>query len=159
MIKDNYTYMIGKRFDHLVVESYAGIEGKRTRWVCRCDCGNTVVKSAKELWKTNGGVKSCGCIVNKRGVDFVKTYKGTHIEQIRNTNPTKRSQSGHKGVYYEKQSGTWKVEIMVQGKRHYLGRYEQLADAVKARKDAEELYQMPLIDEFDKQNGSAVGES
>lgn len=49
----NFT-LIGKRFGHLTVisraDDYVGPQGKhRTRWLCKCDCGNTMIKFDSEL--------------------------------------------------------------------------------------------------------------
>lgn len=56
--------LIGKRFGKLIVisrdEDYISPSGQhKTRWVCKCDCGNTKTFQAAQLKK---GVTSCGCI-------------------------------------------------------------------------------------------------
>lgn len=52
-------------------------EGKNPRgtwWLCKCDCGNTVIKNYHDLY--SGDTKSCGCLKKRR-----KKYdkKGTEI--------------------------------------------------------------------------------
>lgn len=48
--------------------------------------------------------------------------------------------SGHVGIYRNKKNDKWKVQIRVQGKLHYLGRFVNFDDAVAARKAAERKY-------------------
>lgn len=53
--------MVGQRFGRLTViklsekRTYSG----GTKWICKCDCGNTTEVSRTHLIR--GGVKSCGC--------------------------------------------------------------------------------------------------
>lgn len=60
----------GERFGMLVaIKPLPKKEGMRDRprWLCRCDCGNTI-----ELYSDNltHGRKSCGCLKGKRLKDF-----------------------------------------------------------------------------------------
>lgn len=49
----------GHRYGMLTVLKRAPSEkGKRTKWLCRCDCGREVSVAGVEL--RNGGTKSCG---------------------------------------------------------------------------------------------------
>ena len=48
--------------------------------------------------------------------------------------------SGCVGVYYDKRVHKWKAEIIVDKKYHGLGYYENIVDAIAARKKAEEVY-------------------
>lgn len=45
--------------------------------------------------------------------------------------------SGHTGVYWNGRRGKWSAEIRRGRKRTYLGSFENLEDAVRARKEAE----------------------
>lgn len=56
--------LIGKRFGKLSVlsRSQNGRDGK-TRWRCRCDCGNEKVVSGVLL--VAGHTRSCGCLLEK----------------------------------------------------------------------------------------------
>ena len=65
----------GKRFDRLVVLSYAGrrvTDAKRNcgaaLWLCRCDCGNEKVILAPSL--VDGTTRSCGCLRKEMLKDF-----------------------------------------------------------------------------------------
>lgn len=64
---------LGHRFCRLVVIAKASNqefpeEQSKTRWVCNCDCGNTVEVFGYQLRK--GSVKSCGCL--REGVELEK---------------------------------------------------------------------------------------
>lgn len=50
---------VGTRVGHLVLEEYLGWEGK-SRFLCRCDCGNTKEVLWRELKRND--TKSCGCM-------------------------------------------------------------------------------------------------
>lgn len=52
----------------------------------------------------------------------------------------KNNTSGYPGVSWHSRDNIWEVHISIDNKLHYLGRYTQLEDAIKARKDAEEKY-------------------
>ena len=56
-------------------------------------------------------------------------------EAIRSTN-----KSGHKGVWWHRQSGKWEAAVRVNGKQHTVGRYERIEDAVKAVKQYREQH-------------------
>lgn len=57
---------------------------------------------------------------------------------IRSKTVRSNNKSGVPGVFFDKSSGKWRVEIMFQGKRKCLGRFTSFQDAVKARKKEEE---------------------
>lgn len=52
--------LVGKKFNMLTVEGYAG----KGKWKCRCDCGNETVLHSYPI--QHGIVKSCGCLPHKR---------------------------------------------------------------------------------------------
>lgn len=51
--------LTGKRFGRLTVLERAPNRGKKVRWLCKCDCGNTAVVYASAL--KQGDTSSCGC--------------------------------------------------------------------------------------------------
>lgn len=51
-----------------------------------------------------------------------------------------RNTSGHAGVNYIKACGKWQARIRTDGDDKYLGIYENIEDAIKARKEAEIKY-------------------
>ena len=62
------TSLIGKKFGRLTVLEYAYDESKKSanksRWVCNCDCGNTIIVAGDKL--KSGHTKSCGCIQKEK---------------------------------------------------------------------------------------------
>ena len=61
-------------------------------------------------------------------------------ENCKNRRVSIASASGITGVTWAKSRNKWQVLIGVNGKNVYVGRYEKLEDAVKARKEAEVKY-------------------
>ena len=57
-----------------------------------------------------------------------------------NKRMSSRNTSGTTGVSYNKAMKKWVAYIRKDGKQHYLGRYDCIDDAIKARKDAEIKY-------------------
>lgn len=87
---DTYkTDIIGKKFGHLTVQSYDGINVYGTSdFQCLCDCGETVVVSRNSL--ITGHTQSCGCIrsigennikeiLNKTNLKFKPQYVFTDL--------------------------------------------------------------------------------
>ena len=76
--------LTGMRFGKLTVIASAGVGANRkTRWICRCDCGaETVVGSAYHL--TSGNTKSCGCLhgATARDRHLLHGGKGTRLYNI-----------------------------------------------------------------------------
>jgi hypothetical protein len=52
----------------------------------------------------------------------------------------KNNKSGFKGVTWHKRDHIWEAHIKINSKQIYLGRFSNLQDAVKVRKEAEEKY-------------------
>ena len=57
--------MTGMRFGQLEVIGFDKIQGKSSRWICRCDCGRTTSVFRVSLMKRSGATTSCGCYRNK----------------------------------------------------------------------------------------------
>lgn len=130
--------LTGQRFGMLtVLEPGQNTRNGRTTWLCRCDCGNLFVVQTKML--RSGKTWHCGCKTDEnKGVRKLHYVDGTCIEMIRSTTVRKNSKSGHTGVFYDPATGKWRAEIMLQGKRRYLGRFPSLQEAVDAREEAKE---------------------
>jgi hypothetical protein len=56
-------------------------------------------------------------------------------ESTRSTN-----KSGHKGIWWHKQSRKWEAAVRLNGKQHTVGRYERIEDAVEAVKQYREQH-------------------
>ena len=65
---------------------------------------------------------------------------GTCIENIRSRNVAKNNSSGIRGVYQSKKTGKWCAQITFQGKTRYLGSFDTLMEAARARERGEELF-------------------
>jgi hypothetical protein len=148
---------IGDRFGKLTVISFDGRYA-----ICKCECGNT-----KSIRKTSLTIKkcptrSCGCIQKqvahnignktiaengRRQIERNIAYN-TNFQVITQDKPPINNTSGVKGVSWNKEKEAWDAYIGIHRKRIRLGRYTNFEDAVKARKQAEEEYYQPLIEEL-----------
>ena len=61
-------------------------------------------------------------------------------ENARNAKISKDNTSGYSGVTYHKKAKKWAASIMYNRKQIYLGVFENILDAVQARKQAEATY-------------------
>lgn len=59
---------------------------------------------------------------------------------IENNRNKKNNESGHVGVHWDKTKNRWTAQIMINYKSIFLGRYKDINDAIKARKQAEIKY-------------------
>lgn len=154
--------LTGRRFGKLFVlrRDPGRKDGGNYFWICECDCGKRKSIRGTSLVK-EGGTRSCGCDQRKvasetgrktvaknarKQIETNMAYR-TNFQVIENGKLPKNNSSGHKGVYWDKSRELWEAYIQVQGKRKFLGRYSEYADAVKARELAEEQYFEPLIEE------------
>ena len=127
---------VGKRVGKLTIVAYDEKRNGLHYWKCRCDCGNETSVAQSCLLKES--TRSCGCMQDPR---ITKHYvEGTCLENIRNKKTISRNNtSGGRGVYPAK-NGAWVAQIGFKGKRKYLGRFQSLAEASAARKEAEAIY-------------------
>ena len=86
--------LIGRRFGRLTVIGEAEKSNKQIMWLCKCDCGNTKVVSARGL--RGGSTKSCGCYAMElkksgRFIDLTGQRFGnlTVVERVEINNRTK----------------------------------------------------------------------
>ena len=131
---------VGRRFGKLTVTGYAGKRAGMHRWKCICDCGNETVVGQTLL--QTGKTKSCGCLKAKSIVDNLKLCEGTSVTilEANKKHLCSVNKSGYTGVYQNKRPGRWVAQITFKGKTYYLGSYEHIEDAVKARKSGEEMH-------------------
>jgi len=66
--------LIGMQFGRLTVMMRDCSARGRTKWFCRCECGNTVSVYAYSL--KNGNTKSCGCL-QRKVASTMKTIHGS----------------------------------------------------------------------------------
>lgn len=135
--------LTGKRFGRLEVLSRHSV-ARESKWLCRCDCGKEIVIGQNGL--VSGKNISCGCLqMEVRKDNFAKHIhfvEGTCIERIAAKTTCKNNTTGFRGVSM-RPNGTYRVHLTFKGKRHYLGDYKTLDEAIKARLVGEEM-----VDEF-----------
>lgn len=70
--------LTNQRYGKLVVIERAGSivrspkDGKRTAWLCKCDCGKTKIVTGHDL--KNGHISSCGCLQGNRDSLMGQTF-------------------------------------------------------------------------------------
>ena len=57
----------------------------------------------------------------------------TQHQNSLNSRVNKNSRSGHKDVFWDRAREKWFVQVMYSGKKHSIGRYSSLPDALAAR--------------------------
>lgn len=62
----------------------------------------------------------------------------THARNMQNTSKRSHNKSGYLGVCWHKQLGKWRATITIDGVYKHLGVFNNIDDAIKARKNAEE---------------------
>lgn len=139
---------VGKRFGRLTVLEYAGKKRKVTDksattityWLCRCDCGNEVVVGQPEL--QSGDTQSCGCLQKDRASEALALYDNTSAAILERNKGHLRSNntSGYTGVYQDRRNQLWHARITFKKKTYYLGSYDKMEDAIRARQRGEEMH-------------------
>lgn len=152
------TIKAGDRFGRLVaMEPTTKRSAKSVVWKCRCDCGNTCEARATSL--QSGHVESCGCIkVEQDKVKMLKnlTYQDdTCIEFLEKISvPTKLNTTGVRGVTLKK-DGKYQAVLTFRKKRYYLGRFNTLEEAAKARKQAEIMVE-EYLEQYKKEKDHTI---
>ena len=138
--------LIGRHFGKLEVigrSDKRGSRGARTvpLWECRCECGAICYKATDTL--TNPEISMCNDCVGKYATEKARAkagfVDGTQISKITSTKMIATNTSGCRGVYFDKNTGKWRARLKFKGKLMYFGSYTNFEDAVKARKEAEQL--------------------
>ena len=130
---------VGKRFHMLEVIGYAGKRAGMHRWLCRCDCKKETVVGQTLL--QTGKTKSCGCLQEKQIIENLKLCDGTSVTLLEagKRKLLKTNKSGYTGVF-QTPNGKWCAQITFKRKTYHLGTYEDIMDAVRARKRGEEMH-------------------
>jgi hypothetical protein len=142
---------VGKKYGMVTVIEYLG----ESLYKCKCDCGKVFTRLSTNL-NDNSGCISCGCYAIKSSKErFKKSIKfsdNTSISNISSARNYKTNTSGKRGVFWDNKCLKWRANIMIQGKRYWLGSFYTFNEAVEARKEAEEKYYKPIISKFNKLN-------
>lgn len=100
----------GRRYERLVVDRRVqegpASHGRRVRWLCRCDCGESTIATGHEL--NSGDTTSCGCLQREttgdrhrsHGLSKSPTYRSWQAAKERCHNPVnhKYSAYGARGI-------------------------------------------------------------
>lgn len=136
----------GQRFGRLTaIETTDIAVAAGVVWRCRCDCGNEIYATIKDLRSSN--TQSCGCLNRKKRPTPPDFVGRTRIAML-NSRPTKSNTSGVRGVSWSKQKQDWEAYIKFKGHFYHLGHFKRLEDAAKARARAEERLFSPAIEEW-----------
>lgn len=132
---------LSKRFGQLTVTEYAGKRNGMHRWKCRCDCGNETIVGQTLL--QTGKTKSCGCLKGSAVLEALQLCDGTSVTALETSRSRRISsnKSGYTGVYLNPRSNRWIAQITFKRKTYYLGSFEKMEDAVKARQCGEKMHE------------------
>ena len=141
--------LTGQRFGLLTVVVPAERIGRRTAWLCRCDCGGERI--VKTVHLREGKVTSCGCAKARHSASALGLHyvDGTCVEMLRANTKRSNNKSGVVGVMWRPDCRRWQATIMFKGTRHNLGVYDLFDDAVAARREAEALYYDSFLADYD----------
>lgn len=148
--------LIGRRFGKLEVigrSDKRGSRGARTvpLWECRCECGAICYKATDTL--TNPERSMCNDCVGKYAGQKMREkagyVDGTQISRIKSDKLIATNTSGARGVYLERKTGKWRARLRFKGKTYNFGTYANFEDAVKARKEAEQLIYGEFLDQIE----------
>ena len=105
-----------------------------------------------------GKTKSCGCLQETQIYENLKLCEGTSVAilEASKRNLLKSNKSGYTGVY-QKPNGRWSAQITFKRKTYYLGTYDDIKDAVKARKRGEEMHD-EFLEWYYSRNEDAYGQ-
>ena len=95
------------------------------RLVMNCNDNNLVVDHINHITYDNRKENLRICTLSQNGMNKSKQSNNT---------------SGHIGITYDSSTNKWRARLGVGNKTINIGRFENLEDAIKARKEAEEKY-------------------
>lgn len=128
--------IIGRKYGKLIVISQAD----DTTYICKCECGEIVKRHYDSI--VNKQTSSCDSCSKKSKAIAVKEkvfFDGTQPSRIAlDKQPTKANKSGIVGVNWDKSRGKWQASLRFKGHKYNLGRFDNIQDAIDARKEAEQ---------------------
>lgn len=66
--------LTGQRFGKLIPIRRTSREGHNDAWICKCDCGNEIIRTTQQLNNRKDTMQSCGC--------FNKEFPGSRVNMI-----------------------------------------------------------------------------
>lgn len=141
-----------------VIGQHGPQNGIYTMWDCICKvCGKPCVIVQTRL----PGYKSCGCLFGLAQADLANrrseyALDGTAVNTLLSSRKmNKNSSTGARGVSIIRKGDKqrYRAYINLRRKRIDLGQYDNLDDAIAARKAGEDLYYRPVIEEWTRLHG------
>ena len=75
--------MINKKFGRLLVlHRDENVNDSKSKWICKCDCGNITTVAQSDL--VTGNTKSCGCFAKELSKNSIKNIAGWNLEDLTN---------------------------------------------------------------------------
>lgn len=142
--------LIGKTFGRLtVIADTQEKQGTAKMWLCRCDCGKELKVRTDSL--TSGRTISCGCyLYDKNRIkalnDGKKIKEHTSSIFYKGT-VSKNNKTGFNGVAMLR-NGTYRSYIGYKNKTYVLYQGNSLAQAINARKEADEMIKNGEFEEW-----------
>lgn len=123
-------------------------------WLFRCSCGQEI--TARAAFVRSGAIQSCGHVLRETarrkadmaGDNVLEFYDGTSVSRLRRlvSSPVVH---GIRTVRTADGGTVYVARLVLRGKQIYLGRFASYDDAVRARREAERVYYLPIIEAFD----------
>jgi len=158
--KGNFKDYTGERRGRLTAIRPTGEEKFHSPvYVWRCDCGNEVVRSIIQISKQ--AVSMCEQCLSKERHETIKTAQAALEEASINRVPvkvireivdgklTKRNTSGIRGVHWDRSIKKWVASGTINGRNKYLGCYDDIEEAKKARRRFVEQHYFPNLEKYD----------
>lgn len=156
--------LVGQKFGKLTVIELAVPKPYRKKsYLCKCDCGNTCIRLESTLKASlrDGRISSCGCYIKRYlqpGDSAIcskagKCRKNTFVDEC-NVQMTfregtiKTNTSGYQGVAWSNTAHKWHCYIGYKNYRANLGYFEDINDAARIRKLAEQAIKDGTFEDF-----------
>ncbi len=150
-----------QRFGMLVAKEPTNlIKNHSVVWRFKCDCDKECYATLHQVrWM---GKQSCGCLSYDYYVEKAMYARskcggidGSNVIKISSNKLNTNNTSGYKGVCWDKKYKKWTASLRFKYKKYYLGIYDKLEDAIKARAEGEKHIYGPFLEwyeEFKRQN-------
>ena len=140
--------LVDNRFGNLIVLERAGRNKRgQSLWLCQCDCGREIYVNTARLRAGNG--KGCGCLKRFEALERQKVMVKKVIRDGTSMNICStvcHNNTGVRGITFA--HGKYEAYLTLKGKACFRGRFDTLAEAVAARKAAEEKWFGPIIEKW-----------
>lgn len=125
-------------------------------YATRMNDGHTSILMHRFINKTPKGLETDHINGNKLDNRRANLRSVTHSQNQIHSRLPKTNTSGFKGIVWDKKNKKWQVQIKLNQKNIYLGRYSDVELAKVARKEGEKLYFGKVIQEFKVENFNMV---